>query len=510
MNKKLTKFLIIVVLFFSYCLITNAQSPEQNKTYLNYIKQAQKFESQNKISEANQYYLKAQKIFPDRFEAKFGLAKTYGWLHKDKLALKYYQELLKEFPNNVALLEAYAKYLKDNKDYDKALNIYNKLFNLTKNNKYKVNIAEINLLQKNQLYLNYIKQAKEYERQNNIPEAKKYYLKAQKIFPTRYEALFGLARIYSLLYKNKLEFKYYQEKFKETPKDVSFLEEYAKYLKDNQDYDQALKIYNRLFELTKNNKYKVNIAEIISLKNYQEQNKKFLSYIKQAQENESQNKISEANKYYLKALEIFPDRYEAKFGLAKTYGWLHKDELALEYYQELLKQAPNNVALLEAYAVYLKDNKDYDQTLEIYNKLFVLTKNDKYKANIAEIISLKKIPKPKQNYQEQNKKFSNSLKANKKYITKPKYIVKFKKSYAVQNQNSAQNQIFLSYIKQAQAYEQQGKIPEANKYYLKAQEIFPDRYEAKFGLAKTYGWLHKDELALEYYQELLKKSPDNA
>ena len=97
MNKKLTKFLIIVVLFFSYCLITNAQSPEQNKTYFNYIKQAQKFESQNKISEANQYYLKAQKIFPDRFEAKFGLAKTYGRLHKDKLALKYYQELLKSW-----------------------------------------------------------------------------------------------------------------------------------------------------------------------------------------------------------------------------------------------------------------------------------------------------------------------------------------------------------------------------------------------------------------------------
>ncbi|HBG48179.1 MAG TPA: hypothetical protein DDW90_01450 [Cyanobacteria bacterium UBA9971] len=503
MNKKLTQFLIIVTLYFSCFLITNAQNLEQNKTYLNYIKQAQRYESQNKILKANEYYLKAEKIYPEKFEARFGLAKTYGWLHKDKLALKYYQELLKEFPNNIALLEEYAKYLKDNKNYEQSLKIYEKLYELTKNKKYKINIAEINLLQKNQIYLNYIKQAKKYESQNKTREAHQYYLKAQKIFPTRYEALFGLARTYGSLYKNKLEFKYYREKFKETPNDVPFLEEYAKYLKDNQDYDQALKIYNRLFELTKNNKYKTNIAEIISLKNYREQNKKFLSYIKQAQEYESQGKIPEANQYYLKAHELFPDRFEAQFGLAKTYGWLNKDKPALKYYQELFKQAPSNVALLEAYAVYLKDNKDYDQTLKIYNKLLELTKNDKYKTNIAEIISLKKGQKPKQNYQQQNKKFSDYVKADKKDI------IKFKKSYAIQNKNLVQNKNFFNYIKQAQEYESQGKILESNQYYLKAHEIFPERYEAKFGLAKTYGWLHKDELALEYYRNLLKETPDS-
>ena len=474
MNTKLTQFLILVILYFSCCFITNAQTLEQNKTYLNYIKQAQKYESQNKILKANEYYLKAEQIYPEKFEAKFGLAKTYGQLHKDKLARKYYRELLKKYPNNIALLEAYAKYLKNNKNYYKALIIYNKLFKLTKNKKYKINIAEITLLQKNQLYSYYIKQAKTYESKYQRQEAKEYYLKAQKIFPTRYEALFGLARIYGSLYKNKLELKYYQEKLKETPNNIELLEEYAQFLQDNQDYDQSLKTYNKLFELTKNGKYKVFIDKLIFLKNYQKKNKKYLNYIKQAQKYESEGKILEANVYYLKAYEIFPNKYEALFGTAKTSEWLNKNEFAFKHYKEALKQAPNNVALLEAYAKALKDTANYDEALKIYNKLSELTDDDKYNDNIDEIISLKKSFKP------------------------------------TPIKNPEQNKKFLDYIKQARKYESQGKIIEANQYYLKAENIFPDRYEAKFGLAKTYGWLRKHDLAIGYYKELLKLTPNNA
>lgn len=46
--------------------------------------------------------------------------------------------------------------------------------------------------------------------------------------------------------------------------------------------------------------------------------------------------------------------------------------------------------MLFAYANYLKDNKKYSEAMDIYNKLLTMSKDEKYKANIAEIFFLQK------------------------------------------------------------------------------------------------------------------------
>lgn len=370
-------------------------SQKKEQIFSDYIKQAQKYESQGNITKANEYYLKAQKISPERYEAKFGLAKTYCWLKQKKLSIKNYKELLKQTPENIDLLEAYAECLKENKEYTRAKEIYNKLFLLTKNEKYKGNLQEIVLLEKglapkpsvtepaksnpkDKIYFDYIKQAQKYESQGNIIKANEYYLKAQKEVSTGYEARFGLAKTYGWLGQNKLAFSYYKELLKEAPNNPDLLAAYNKFIK-------ATKAYK--------------VPQTKPKQNYQAQNinakkdKLFAEYIKEAQTYETQGKAAEANEYYIKASKIYPSRFEAKFGLAKTYGWMHKDNLALIYYKELLAQFPNNVDLLAAYANYLKDNKHYEEAMEIYNKLQLQSKNEeggKYKANIAEIYFLQK------------------------------------------------------------------------------------------------------------------------
>lgn len=378
------------------------KSQKIERLFLGYIKQAQKYESQGNIVKSSEYYRKASKIFPERYEVKFGLAKTYCWLNQPKLAMKNYQELFKQSPDNVDLLEAYARCLKDNKEYAQAKELYNKLLAITKNEKYNGNIKEIILLEKgepvkqnktevaqttdkNSVFLGYIKQAQKYESQGNISKANEYYLKANKEFPNRFEAKFGLAKTYGWLRQNKLALAYYKDLLKEAPTNPDLIAAYNKFSKES-----------KVYKPYKEKPQKGHQVKVVQVSQPQEQNinaekdKVFDDYIKQAQDYEKQGKPAESNDYYLKASEIYPSRYEVKFGLAKTYGWLHNDKLALDYYQDLLKESPDNVDLLEAYANYLKDNKDYLKAMDIYNKLFAQSQSDKYKANIAEIFFLQK------------------------------------------------------------------------------------------------------------------------
>lgn len=383
----------------------------------------------------------------------FKTIKEAGQEYRTKLEMKYYENLLKQEPKNIELLEKYGKYLKEHKYYDKSIKIYNILFRLTKDNKYKTEIAENKAYKQyfnlNKTFISLIEQGEEYESKGQIRIANEFYQRAFKIFPDRFEAKFGLAKTYGWLKDTEKSNKLYQDLLKEASNNVDLLEAYAGSLKDNGEYSKAIAIYNELFSLTKNSKYKKNIDETkLTTKGLetrkQEEPKKdklFLDYIQQAKTYESKRNIKKANEYYLNAEKIAPNRYEAQFGLAKTYGWLGKRELAKSYYQKLLKLTPKNPDLIAAYNNFIKA----DQKKQI----------------------------------QQAKPIS----------TAPDYVGE--------------------YLKQAQKLESLGKIENANEYYKKAQNIDASRYEVKFGLARTYGWMHKDDLAMKYYNELLKETPNN-
>lgn len=286
--------------------------------------------------------------------------------------------------------------------------------------------------------------------------------------------LFKTAKQAGSEYKTQLEMKYYEDAIKKNPKDIKTLEVYGKYLKDHKYYDKAIAIYKKLLQLTRNEKYSDEIIAAQELKNYNLKNKSFMAYFNQAKAFEAKGQIKKANEFYLKAYKIYPERFEAKFGLAKTYGWLGQKKLAVKFYKDLLKIAPDNKDLLAEYNQFTK-----------------------------EILGIK--PSKPETKPEAKPEAKPTLKASKQ-IPPPKTAYAPK---TVSQPKIKTPDFYSEYIKTAQAFESAGQIEKANEVYKKAQKIDSSRYEARFGLARTYGWLHKDDLAIKYYSELLKETPNN-
>lgn len=472
----------------------------KNKSFEDLIKQAQIYEKQGQIKQANDYYLKAQKILPDRYEAKFGLAKTYCWISQPQKAMKYYEELLKKAPQNIALLEGYAGCLATTKDYSHAKEIYKKLLALTKNEKYKNKVQEIVSLEKgttaknanlatlnpqDKAFLDYIDQAQKYESKGKIQQANNYYLRAQKIYPKRYEALFGLAKTYGWLGQKKLANGFYKELLAMNPNNSDLKSAYNKFLK-----------------------------EITTTKSYQTANTTIVSpiedYLKQAQKYEIQGNADSANKYYLKAYEIDKSRYEVKFGLAKTYGWLHKDKLAMDYYRELLKQTPNNNDLLDAYANYLKDTKNYSEAMGIYNKLIMQTKNEKYNVNIAELYFLQ------QDYSTSLKLYNDIYNKNPNNPDIQKSIAliyfvsgDFNKSIEFYQKYLAQKSDKESVLNYAKSLFYSKQIEPAKEILESYVKVYPNDVEGLSTLADIYMAQKNPKQAAELVSQALSIEPDN-
>lgn len=516
----------------------------QNKIFLDLIKKAQVYETQGQIKQANEYYLKAQKLLPSRYEAKFGLAKTYCWLNQSKQAMKYYEELLKRAPDNIDLLEGYAGCLATTRNYSQAEDVYKKLLSLTKNVKYIKNLQEIiflekgytqkqqsaelaQLKEKDKSFSDYIKLAQKYESQGKIKQANDYYQKAQKIYPKRYEALFGLAKTYEGLGQKKLANTFYNE----------LLAIHS----DNADLESASNKFLGASKSPNSNKKR-------PIKSYSTPTKIVVSpiedYLRQAQNYEMQGNVKGANEYYLKAYNIDKSRYEAKFGLAKTYGWLHDDKLAINYYHELLKRTPNNIALLDSYANYLKDTKNYSEAMEIYQKLITQTKNEKYNANIAEIYFLQHdystslklyidIYNKNPNNPDIQKAiaflyfvsgdFNKSIEFYQKYLAQKsdkESVVNYAKSLFYSKQIEPARKILESYVNVypneteglstlADIYMAQKNIKQASYLINKALSIEPDNIKLKIQSAKV-------DISAENYVEakalllqLLSLEPDN-
>lgn len=387
---------------------------KQNKTFLDYIKQAQNYESKGKIPEANKYYLKAQKIFPKRFESMFGLAKTYGWLGNTKLANTYYQDLLKMSPGNPDLIAAYTKFLKESKSTQAYKNQLQQKAQKSPQPPTKPQVplsvkqpvkppvqaakpsGEV-VNEKMKLFDNYIKQAQDYEKQGKASEANEYYLKAQKIDSSRFEVKFGLAKTYGWMHNDKLAIKYYKELLRQTPDNVDLLAAYANYLKDTKEYAQAMEIYQKLLERTKDEKYNVNIAEIYLLQ--QDYKTAMNMYQELYEKNPTNPDVQKAIAllYFLSGdFETsigFYEKYlaqkqdpESILNYAKSLFYTKRVQPAKKILETYVKVYPDNAEGLSTLADIYMSEKDLCQAMELVNKAIAIEPdNIKYKIQYARV-----------------------------------------------------------------------------------------------------------------------------
>lgn len=381
--------MIIAILCNSSCIASNYN--DLNKTFLNNIKQAKLYESQGNIHKANEYYIKADKNLPNRFESSYGLAKTYGWLKKENLADFYYKNLLKKQPNNIQLEEQYAYFLRDKGSYYLAIKKFNELFIKTNQKKYKLNIAEVYFAQANyddvinllindnkkdlielklladsyfnkadyknaQIYLKkyllvdnsdekLIKYAKSLFYSGNSTDAKKI---LESIKPNN-EIYYILSDIYlslgefnkaSIILEKLLEFK---------PNNVELNYKYANSLMASTQFEKANLVLSKLISLKKNNN------EIITL--YVDSCFALL-------------KFKKASEVLTENVKIFPDDEILKVKLVKSLEAQGKIEEISPYIDDIEKISYNNTDVCNILGNYYTYKQDFNKALTYYQQTY--------------------------------------------------------------------------------------------------------------------------------------------
>ena len=156
-----------------------------------------------------------------------------------------YKSLVKIIEMTVKLLEKYSVYVKEllnDKKFEEAINIYSQMYTFTKNPIYKKNIIEI-----------YYKNLNDIDIAMEICESiKPILLKDQ-----------GICYLYAEMFKDKGDNENSEFYFKKA-KELSILAQIKPVL-DEKNYDKAIELYNKLFNLTNNYSYKKEIANIYAV-----------------------------------------------------------------------------------------------------------------------------------------------------------------------------------------------------------------------------------------------------
>lgn len=447
-NNNIKILILTCILLFNtninWCFADNYSA--LNTKYLNFIKQAQNYEAKSNILKANKAYLIANKIFPKRFEGVFGLAKTYGWTHKDKEAQKYYNQILKDNSNNITVLDFYADYLKNSSKSDLAIEVYKKLLLKTKNNKYNAEIAEI------------------YYRKADYKQAVNYYSKIIQTNQTDETTLkYGKCLFYSrdsktakeilesYLLKNNTD-----NDAKKTLTDI--------YLSLNEFNNASLLLSAMLKEKPDDIELKTKYAQsLMALNDFKQANLVLKDVISQNTNAENINlyadscfgigEFKDASGILQDAVLKYPENIDLKVKLAKSYEAQAKFDEMKPLISEIEQLQDKNVDIFDLLGNYYSYNKDFDKSISYYQKAYSL-KNDEYT-----------LFKTALNYSFKNDTV-NAEKTYKLLLNSPEWSTK------VQTQ--------IGYLRL-----QQGKTNEAKSIFKDIIAKTNDN-EAKIGLAKAY------------------------
>jgi len=99
--------------------------------------------------------------------------------------------------------------------------------------------------------------------------------------------------------------------------------------------------------------------------------------ISEAREALSQGDVEKGKEAYLKALHYSPESSEVHLALAETYKKENKLASALVHLKAASASSPTDQSILENYAKTLAEAKQYERSLEIYERLLDLDKNNK-------------------------------------------------------------------------------------------------------------------------------------
>ena len=216
-----------------------------------------------------------------------------------------------------------------------------------------------------------------------------------------------------------------------------------------------------------------------------------INYFKAALSHHSKGNWNKALEIYQHILKEDPDNYAVLQNYGPLLAQLREYKLAKNIFEKCLKIKPNDSLLIYNYGKFFHDQKIYEKAIEYYNKSFEINpKNAMSKYNIGNIYFAQK-------------KFNSAIEY-------------YKKATEVDPSN------FFAYNNIALSFKKLGKFDEALKFYKKAIDINKDFVDGHINYStlllltnklelgfKEYEWRKKSKIFSDYldYSKLQIKTP---
>jgi len=219
----------------------------------------------------------------------------------------------------------------------------------------------------------------------------------------------------------------------------------------------------------------------------------------------SQEKYSEAEKFFNLSLELVPNRISTLNNLAGTLIKLEKyneSKLIIEKILDL--NADDEVALLN-YGIINEKKKLWDKCIEIYKKLEKLNGNNRAIAQLSMgnvYYEMGRVKEALDAYKSSIKADANNAEPYNNIGTVYYSLRKITKAIDYYNEAINKNKNFTeAYTNIGIAYNDLGKVQEAIRYFNKSLKIDPKYAEAYFNLGVAYKKNNQTELAITNFEK---------
>ena len=327
---------------------------------------------QKKYDESIRTYRKIVEKFPDNVDALSGLARVQGWKGDYKAAVETYQKALKLDPKHHESLVGLGRVYSWNKDYKSSETHYKQLLNQSPKD-----------LEALHGLANTYKWSKQYTKGIEIE------LKILEIEPANVDSMLSIGYMYGELGAIGQSIHWYQKASKLAPERADILAYLGVLYTYNQQLDSAVTSLKKSIALSE--------RSADSASNPASRTATMDNYLSLGRIYSWQNKSNEAEKLYLKALEINPQSAGAYAGLGQLYYFNGQWDKSIRNYEKSLQLDPlyieslqglQRVKLLKApaftsrYSFSMNDYRD-TETAIVTNREYVNSVSNEFIYKVA-------------------------------------------------------------------------------------------------------------------------------
>ncbi|MBR1976896.1 tetratricopeptide repeat protein [bacterium] len=437
-----------------------AQNPNDPQGYINLGAVLQK---KGDLQGAKTQYLKAKALNPNDKIVLYNLASLYSEMNTPKEAILIYDEILSKEPNNKDLIKYKAQAQAQLKDIRGAISSYKTIIQLAPNtDDAKLAQAEIENLVRNN-----------FKGQELID----YLTLEANSNPTNFPAQYNLAYELHKAEKYTEALAYYKRAMTLNPKYKDIYINMAQIHLNNKDTQSAKTTVKLGLSMLPTNQELLNLEkDIIN----EESNALYALASKYWNEKKYQDAISTYSKIPTQTPEI-------KSNIASCYFELKSYPTAIEIWEELLAQKPNDTNILNAIASCYLEMKNPDGAHKYYQKILSINPQDTNAKQAIEGIESANLNKKLDLAQElfQNKKYLEAHATLNEILTK-----------------DPQN-LYANYY-QGTIFEEEKKYTEAIESYKKVLSQDNAFSLAYYGLGTIYDTLENYNEAIKYYTQYIQ------